>query len=134
MSTDKAAHRARFERAWKAIKQELFDYITGKGMPKDAIGWYERVSELDTKTEPSLLLLRQNLDYNVPGHELNHGMSVVDTAEIIKGTPPMDDEYLKAAVLGWSIEVVRPTFLIFPSYRSHPQTCSSKPSSSSRTT
>ncbi|KAK0432111.1 isoprenoid synthase domain-containing protein [Armillaria borealis] len=82
MSTDKAARRARFEGAWKVIKQELLDYITGEGMPKDAIEWYER-----------------NLDYNIPGGKLNRGMSVVDTAEIIKGTPLTDDEYLKAALL-----------------------------------
>ncbi|PBK84776.1 hypothetical protein ARMGADRAFT_1088226 [Armillaria gallica] len=84
MSTDKAARRARFEGAWKVIKQELLDYITGEGMPKDAIEWYER-----------------NLDYNrdVPGGKLNRGMSVVDNAEIIKGTPLTDDEYLKAAVV-----------------------------------
>ncbi len=38
MSIDKAASRARFEGAWKDIKQELLDYITGEGMPKDAQG------------------------------------------------------------------------------------------------
>ncbi|KAK0438811.1 isoprenoid synthase domain-containing protein [Armillaria borealis] len=41
------------------IKQELLDYITGEGMPKDAIEWYER-----------------NLDYTVPGGKLNRGMSL----------------------------------------------------------
>ncbi|KAK0223763.1 isoprenoid synthase domain-containing protein [Armillaria fumosa] len=95
MSTDKAARRARFEGAWTIIKQELLDYITGEGMPKDAIEWYER-----------------NLDYNVPGGKLNRGMSVVDTAEIIKGTPLTDDEYLKAAVLGWGIELLQAFFLV----------------------
>ncbi|KAK0236472.1 isoprenoid synthase domain-containing protein [Armillaria nabsnona] len=64
-------------------------------MPKDAIEWYER-----------------NLDYNVPGGKLNRGMSVVDTAEIIKGTPLTDDEYLKAAVLGWGIELLQAFFLV----------------------
>ncbi|KAK0224955.1 farnesyl-diphosphate synthase [Armillaria nabsnona] len=78
MSTDKAARR-------KVIKQELLDYITGEGTPKDAIEWYER---------------------------LNRGMSVVDTAEIIKGTPLTDDEYLKAAVLGWGIELLQAFFLV----------------------
>ncbi|SJL08188.1 related to ERG20-farnesyl-pyrophosphate synthetase [Armillaria ostoyae] len=39
------------------IKQELLDYITGEGMPKDAIEWYER-----------------NLDYTVPGGKLNRGI------------------------------------------------------------
>ncbi|PBK86758.1 terpenoid synthase [Armillaria gallica] len=53
----------------------------GRWMPKDAIDWYKR-----------------NLNYNVPGGKLNRGMSVVDTTEIIKGTPLTYDEYLNAAV------------------------------------
>ena len=34
-------------------------------------------------------------------------MSVVDTVEILKGHQLSDDEYLKAGVLGWAIEIVR---------------------------
>ncbi|SJL01272.1 related to Farnesyl pyrophosphate synthase [Armillaria ostoyae] len=64
-------------------------------MPKDAIEWYER-----------------NLNCNVPGGKLDRGMSVVDTAEIIKGTPLTDNEYLKAAVLGWRIELLQAFFLV----------------------
>ncbi|PBK64780.1 terpenoid synthase [Armillaria solidipes] len=63
------------------IKQELLDYITGEGMPKDAIEWYER-----------------NLDYTVPGGKLNRD-------------PLTDGEHPKAAVLDWGIELMRPTFL-----------------------
>ncbi|KAK0430380.1 Polyprenyl synthetase-domain-containing protein [Armillaria borealis] len=58
--------------------------------PKDAIEWYER-----------------NLDYNVFGGKLNRRMSVVGTAKIIK-----DDEHLKAAVLGWGIELLQAFFLV----------------------
>ncbi len=68
-----------------------------------------------------------------PRGKLNRGMSVVDTAEIIRGTPLTDDEYLNVAVLGWGIEFVRPIFHIFPSCHSHPSIRSSKPSSSSQT-
>ncbi|PBK86680.1 terpenoid synthase [Armillaria gallica] len=60
-----------------AVGQESVDYITGEGILKDAIEWYER-----------------NLDYNVPGGKLNRDMSV----------------YPKVAMLGWAIELVRPTF------------------------
>lgn len=49
----------------------------------------------------------QNLDYNVPGGKLNRGMSVVDSVEILKGRKLEDDEYLKAAILGWCVELVR---------------------------
>ncbi len=55
MSTDKAARRVRFEGAWKVVKQVLFYYITGEGMPKDAIERYGRVSHLYWKTELSSL-------------------------------------------------------------------------------
>ena len=38
-------------------------------------------------------------------------MSVVDTVEILKGRALTDDEYFKAAVLGWCVELVRPEIL-----------------------
>ena len=34
-------------------------------------------------------------------------MSVVDTVEILKGRALTEEEYFKAAVLGWGIELVR---------------------------
>jgi hypothetical protein len=48
----------------------------------------------------------QNLNYNTPGGKLNRGMSVVDTVEILKGRQLSEDEYFKAAVLGWCVELV----------------------------
>ena len=33
-------------------------------------------------------------------------MSVVDTVEILKGRELSDDEYFKASILGWSVELV----------------------------
>lgn len=48
----------------------------------------------------------QNLEHNVPGGKLNRGMSVVDTAEILKGRTLSEDEYIRAAVLGWCVELV----------------------------
>ena len=53
-----------------------------------------------------MLALAQNLEYNVPGGKLNRGMSVVDSVEILKDRPLTDEEYTKAAVLGWGIELV----------------------------
>jgi farnesyl diphosphate synthase len=51
------------------------------------------------------------MDYNVPGGKLNRGLSVVDSVAILKGRELTESEYFKAAVLGWSVEWVRP----FPS-------------------
>ena len=38
-------------------------------------------------------------------------MSVVDSVEILRGRALSDEEYFKAAVLGWCIELVRPAFV-----------------------
>ena len=54
----------------------------------------------------------QNLDFNVPGGKLNRGLSVVDSVEILRGRRLTDDEYFKAALLGWCIELVRPSSLV----------------------
>lgn len=66
-------------------------------VPLDAREWYKR-----------------NLDHNTPGGKLNRGMSVVDTVEIVLCTDTngkkvrelSEPEYLKAAILGWCVELV----------------------------
>ena len=54
------------------------------------------------------------MDYNVPGGKLNRGLSVVDSVVILKGRELTESEYLKAAVLGWSVEWVRHFYLFSP--------------------
>ncbi|KAF8066821.1 isoprenoid synthase domain-containing protein [Lyophyllum atratum] len=95
MSSDKAARRAKFEAVFDVIREELIDHCTKEGLPAEALEWY-----------------RKNLDYNVPGGKLNRGISVVDTAEILKGRPLTDEEYLNAAVLGWCVELLQAYFLV----------------------
>ena len=70
------------------------------------------------------------MDYNVPGGKLNRGLSVVDTVAILKGRELTEQEYFKAAVLGWSVEWVR--LFSFSPHRRMPLTAclSSKPTSS----
>ncbi|KAJ7171640.1 isoprenoid synthase domain-containing protein [Mycena crocata] len=92
---DKAAKRAKFEGAWERIRNELLEHVKGEGMPKEALDWYGK-----------------NLSYNVPGGKLNRGMSVIDTAEILKGAPLTEDEYFKSAVLGWGVELLQAFFLV----------------------
>lgn len=38
--------------------------------------------------------------------KLNRGISVVDTVEILRGSLLEGEEYRKAAVLGWAVELV----------------------------
>ncbi|KAF8970855.1 isoprenoid synthase domain-containing protein [Flammula alnicola] len=91
----KAARRAKFEDAFAKIRDELVEHITGEGMPAEAVEWY-----------------RNNLNYNVPGGKLNRGMSVVDTVEILKGRKLTEEEYFKAAILGWCVELLQGFFLV----------------------
>ncbi|KAF7330909.1 Fructose-bisphosphate aldolase [Mycena venus] len=92
---DRPAKRAKFEAAWERVRDELIAHVVSKSMPPDAVEWY-----------------RNNLDYNVPGGKLNRGIAVVDTAEILKGAALDDDEYHKAAILGWGVELLQAFFLV----------------------
>ncbi|WVQ74823.1 hypothetical protein IAR50_004430 [Cryptococcus sp. DSM 104548] len=91
----KAARRARFEGVFDQIAEELLAYLKGENMPKDAVEWYKKV-----------------LYHNTPGGKLNRGLSVVDTVEILKGRDLNDEEYNKAAILGWCVELLQAYFLV----------------------
>jgi len=92
---EKDARRARFVGTWAPIRDEILAFFAGEHMPAEAVEWY-----------------KASLDYNVPGGKLNRGMSVCDTAEILKGAPLSEDEYKRAAVLGWCIELLQGFFLV----------------------
>jgi len=80
---------------FEKLRDELVDHLKGENMPTEAVEWY-----------------RRNLDYNVPGGKLNRGLSVVDSVEILRGRALSDDEYFKAALLGWCIELLQAFFLV----------------------
>lgn len=105
--------RAKFEAVFIVIRDELVDYIGAQGMPKDVVDWFRRVRcRISFLARLGHSLHLQSLDYNVPGGKLNRGLSVVDTVTILKGRALTSDEYFKAAVLGWCIELVRANFRI----------------------
>ncbi|KZT68300.1 farnesyl-diphosphate synthase [Daedalea quercina L-15889] len=91
----KAQKRQKFEAVYGKLRDELLEHFAAQGMPEDAKEWY-----------------RRNLDYNVPGGKLNRGLSVVDTVEILKGRTLTEDEYFKAALLGWCVELLQAFFLV----------------------
>ncbi|KAE9393681.1 farnesyl-diphosphate synthase [Gymnopus androsaceus JB14] len=95
MATTVSDEQARFEGAWSIIRNELLSHFKSCGMPAEAQEWYTK-----------------NLDYNVTGGKLNHGMAVVDTIEILKGRALTDEEYFQAAVLGWSVELLQAFFVV----------------------
>ncbi|KAK0519782.1 Farnesyl pyrophosphate synthetase, partial [Tilletia horrida] len=95
--------RKRFEAVFPMLVEELSSYLTENNMPGDAIEWY-----------------RRNLNYNTPGGKLNRGLSVVDTVDLLLTTDAQgqrirqltEAEYLKAAILGWLVELLQAYFLV----------------------
>ncbi|GAA5825841.1 hypothetical protein JCM11251_000022 [Rhodosporidiobolus azoricus] len=94
-SESSAAKREQFLSVWPSLANELTDYMKGENMPEEAVQWFKR-----------------SLDYNTPGGKLNRGISVCDTVEILKGSPLSEEEYRKAAILGWCIELLQAYFLV----------------------
>lgn len=90
-----SAKKRRFQEIFPRLKAELVDAFKASNMPTDATEWFDR-----------------NLEYNVPYGKLNRGISVVDTVEIIRGVPLDDEEYYKAATLGWCVELLQSMFLV----------------------
>eukprot|EP00850_Spirogloea_muscicola_P016186 SM000129S26173 [mRNA] locus=s129:308322:311615:- [translate_table: standard] len=53
------------------------------------------------------------LDYNVPGGKLNRGVSVVDSLQLLQGGTALSEEnFFRAAALGWCIEWLQAFFLV----------------------
>lgn len=96
---DKATGRKLFLDLFPELVEELLDMLKAYGMRDDALAWFKR-----------------NLEYNTPGGKLNRGLSVVDTYALLKGYTSYDaipkDEYKKAALLGWCIELLQAYFLV----------------------
>ncbi|KAG0143362.1 hypothetical protein CROQUDRAFT_66289 [Cronartium quercuum f. sp. fusiforme G11] len=95
MSTSTASTRDRFVNSWPTIKQVILDAVRIEKLPSEALEWFER-----------------NLDYNTPGGKLNRGTSVVDTFQILKGDSLNSQEFERAAVLGWCVELLQAYFLV----------------------
>lgn len=67
---------------------------------------YQRAYRHHLAASWRVLTFGQNLNYNVPGGKLNRGISVVDSFQVLKGATLTEDEYQKAAILGWCVELV----------------------------
>jgi farnesyl diphosphate synthase len=107
--------RARFEAVFVEIRDELVSHFAAQGMPSDAVEWYKNVRLFLLCAFLLLTLINnllQNLDANVPGGKLNRGLSVVDSVEILRERSLEGEEYKKAAVLGWCVELASPCIRI----------------------
>ncbi|AOA60786.1 Farnesyl pyrophosphate synthase [Komagataella phaffii CBS 7435] len=100
MSKEVAAkNKVKFLAFFPDLVFELEVMLENYGMPADAINWFKR-----------------SLNYNTPGGKLNRGISVVDTYVILKGYKSWDElsaeEFKKAAILGWCVELLQAYFLV----------------------
>jgi farnesyl diphosphate synthase len=92
--------RKRFESVFPLLVDELTSYLRSINLPETAIEWYKEVCCFYVSVDA------QNLNYNTPGGKLNRGLSVVDTYEILVGKPLSEELYVKASILGWTVELV----------------------------
>ncbi|KAH8799509.1 farnesyl-diphosphate synthase [Flagelloscypha sp. PMI_526] len=90
-----AAKRDRFLSLWPSIQTTLLEHLKSHNMPQTAIDWYS-----------------QNLAYNTPGGKLNRGLSIPDTVAVLYGRELTDEEYEKAGILGWCVELLQAYFLV----------------------
>lgn len=86
-----------FESVWPRIVGDLEAHCKQYKLPKQSLDWFIN-----------------SLNYNTVGGKCNRGMSVVDTASILLGTTltPGSEEYFRAALLGWMIELLQAFFLV----------------------
>lgn len=84
-----------FESVWPKLEEVLIDHAKSYKLPEKELAWYKR-----------------SLEVNPLGGKCNRGMSVPDTASVLLGRPLTEDEYFKAATLGWTTELLQAFFLV----------------------
>ncbi|KAH9059647.1 farnesyl diphosphate synthase [Lactarius vividus] len=92
---EEASSRKRFEAVYAIFLGDLLDDFRKHNMPEKVIEYCLR-----------------SMNYNVPGGKLNRGLGVVDSVTTLKGRELTDEEYFKAAVLGWSVEWMQAYILV----------------------
>ncbi|TKA67365.1 Farnesyl pyrophosphate synthase [Cryomyces minteri] len=84
-----------FEAVFPQLVEDLREHCRQYGLPKNILERYQ-----------------QSLNHNTVGGKCNRGMSVVDTSTLLLSHPLSNDEYFRAATLGWMIELLQAFFLV----------------------
>ncbi|KAM0258831.1 hypothetical protein ACHAQJ_003673 [Trichoderma viride] len=84
-----------FESVYPKLEEALLDHARSYKLPATELNW-----------------LKKNLEVNPLGGKCNRGMSVPDSVSVILGRPLTEDEYFKAATLGWMTELLQAFFLV----------------------
>ncbi|KAH0498152.1 hypothetical protein TgHK011_005423 [Trichoderma gracile] len=84
-----------FESVYPKLEEALLDHARSYKLPEKELNWFKK-----------------NLEVNPLGGKCNRGMSVPDSASVILGRPLTEEEYFKAATLGWMTELLQAFFLV----------------------
>ena len=84
-----------FESVFPKLEADLLEWAKGYKLPQAQLDWYKK-----------------SLEVNTLGGKCNRGMSVPDSVSLLLGKPLSEEEYFKAATLGWLIELLQAFFLV----------------------
>ncbi|EGS21018.1 putative farnesyl pyrophosphate protein [Thermochaetoides thermophila DSM 1495] len=84
-----------FESVFPKLEEVLLEHAKSYNLPGQALEWYKK-----------------SLETNAVGGKCNRGMSVPDSASLLLGRPLTEEEYFKAATLGWMTELLQAFFLV----------------------
>jgi farnesyl diphosphate synthase len=88
--------KKQFEAVFPSLVNELEEIVSETRISKDAVEWF-----------------KANLVYNTLGGKANRGLSVIDTYRLLVGKAELSpEEYKRAAVLGWCVELLQAFFLV----------------------
>ncbi|KAI1762719.1 terpenoid synthase [Hypoxylon sp. FL1150] len=84
-----------FESVFPKLEEDLLAWVKQYNLPQEQQEWYKKVLEVNTL-----------------GGKCNRGMSVPDSVSVLLNKELSEDEYFKAATLGWMIELLQAFFLV----------------------
>ncbi|KAI6081873.1 terpenoid synthase [Hypoxylon rubiginosum] len=84
-----------FESVFPKLEEDLLAWVKQYNLPKEQQEWYKK-----------------SLEINTLGGKCNRGMSVPDSVSVLLNKELSEDEYFKAATLGWMIELLQAFFLV----------------------
>ncbi|TLS27285.1 hypothetical protein PpBr36_05525 [Pyricularia pennisetigena] len=84
-----------FEAVFPKLEEVLLEHAKSYKLPEGELAWYKK-----------------SLETNAIGGKCNRGMSVPDSVSALLERPLSEDEYFKAATLGWMTELLQAFFLV----------------------
>ncbi|KAI0169600.1 terpenoid synthase [Hypoxylon sp. FL1284] len=84
-----------FESVFPKLEEDLLAWVKQYNLPQEQQDWYKK-----------------SLEINTLGGKCNRGMSVPDSVSVLLNKELSEEEYFKAATLGWMVELLQAFFLV----------------------